>query len=255
MFLVHEPTGLMLPGRCKATNLCGYCAKIAAIETTEMLWLDAMAQGSPAVWCVLTTRATWDADLFKSAFAHVLRALRRHVRAEYCSLLEFTTGYGPRSGGVRRPHFNVFWRNVPEDLLRRVVDEVWCRRVDALPRGQWVGRVDEDHGGMRGLTRYVGHHFQKESQAPPAEWSGQRFRASRGYFVASRALLRKEARASLQVGRDVHNGYSLPDGEWKVSHVRPRSAPSSRTPEVAGLVESGPEGVGLSLYPDPLQLS
>jgi hypothetical protein len=148
---------------------------------------------------------------------------RRWPDAQYAALVEFTTGYGPRSGGVRRPHLNVFWRHVGDDdeALASVVVPAWCRRVDALPRGQWVGRVVEDYGGMRGLTRYVGLHFQKESQAPPKGWRGQRFRASRGYFVRPRMMLRQEARASLRAKRDLWRGAELPAAEFRLVSVRP----------------------------------
>jgi hypothetical protein len=174
---------------------------------------------------------------------------------EYAALVEFTTGYGPRSGGVRRPHFNVFYRGADEDVLRWAVDSIWCPRVDALPRGQWVGRVSEDHGGMRGLTRYVGLHFQKESQSPPAGWHGQRFRASRGYFLRSRLELRAAARASLRASRDAYNGFQLPEGEWSVAHVRtPMRRDVRRESEVAGspLSSLTPEGVGPSVCVPPI---
>jgi hypothetical protein len=228
-----------------------------------MLWLDAMAQGSPALWLLLTSRELWDGDLFRRTFDKLAQACRRRWPAfEYACLTEFTTGYGVRSGGKRRPHFNTFVRGVPvsaERELWEVVSDVWCRHLDALPRLQNVYRVDDDKGGMRGLTRYVGLHFQKESQAPPQGWRGQRFRASRGYFTRSRLELRAQARASLQVRRDAWKGRETSAGPYVLVRVRPqRVAASSRTPEVAGQVESGTEGVGLSgappLYPDPLQL-
>jgi hypothetical protein len=222
--LLNETTGELIRGRCKSTNLCDYCAKLSAVETTEMLWLDALEQGSPPLWSVLTTRDLWDAALFKDATEQLLRAVRRRwPTAEYAALVEFTTGYGPRARGARRPHLNVFWRGVgsDEDALSSVVLPAWCRRVDALPRAQWVGRVSEDHGGMRGLTRYVGLHFQKESQAPPKGWRGQRFRASRGYFVRPRMMLRQEARASLQVKRDLWRGAERIEADYRLVSVRP----------------------------------
>jgi hypothetical protein len=94
-----------------------------------------------------------------------------------------------------------------ERPLWEVASSVWCARIDAARAQQRVYRVLEDKGGMRGLTRYVGLHFQKESQAPPKGWKGQRFRASRGYFVRPRTELREEARRALKLKRLMHRGF------------------------------------------------
>jgi hypothetical protein len=224
-----------------------------------MLWLNALERGSPGLWFLLTTRETWtDGDRFRRAFDHVFRAVRRRwPDAEYAALLEFTTGYGPRSGGKRRPHWNVFLYGVPVDERRElwhVVTRVWCERVDAAAHQQRVYRVAADKGGMRGLSRYVGLHFQKESQAPPAGWSGQRFRASRGFFVRSRQELRQEARKRLTIKRRIwrlqQEHPALDPGEaltvaeleqelaeldrWELVEVRRR--PGSRVIEPVGIV-------------------
>jgi len=204
--LLNLASGELVRGRCRATNLCGYCARVAAVETCEVLWLDACEQGSPGLWLLLTTaEPVWDGERWKRSMEHVTRAVRRRWSGfEYASLVEFTTGYGPRSGGLRRPHLNVFVRGVPvedADELHEVVADVWCPRMDAASEQQRVYRVREDRGGMRGLTRYLSLHFQKESQAPPIGWRGQRFRATRGYFLRSRAELRCEARRALRLRR------------------------------------------------------
>jgi hypothetical protein len=190
---------------------------------------------------------------------NVTQACRRRWPAfQYAALVEFTTGYGPRSGGVRRPHFNNFVRGVPVDeeaTFQSIVAETWCRKIDALPSLQNVYRVDEDRGGMRGLTRYVAHHFQKESQAPPRGWRGQRFRASRGYFLRSRCELRALARDSLQVGRDAFKGHATTREGWKVAHVRtPMRRDVRRESEVAGspLSSLTLEGVGPSVCVPPI---
>lgn len=217
LHLLHEASGVLFPGRCRSTNLCDYCAKLAAVENTEMLWLDALEQGSPALWLLLTTNvAVWDGGAWKDGLEQVARACRRRwPEFEYACLIEFTTGYGERSGGQRRPHGNLFCRGVEADdqeELQQIAAAVWVpRMVEGWDRSpayaraafeqQRVYRVAEDKGGMRGLTRYVGLHFQKESQAPPKGWKGQRFRASRRYFVRPRTVMREEARASLRVKR------------------------------------------------------
>src|SRR4051794_28082344 len=39
---LRSSLGEVVPGRCRATNKCAYCARLAAVETSEMLMLDAM---------------------------------------------------------------------------------------------------------------------------------------------------------------------------------------------------------------------
>lgn len=195
--------GERVPGRCKATNQCDYCARLAAVENSEMLALDAMEGDAPQVWAVLTTRtATDDMTRFYDARELVMRALRRQFpRARYACLLEFTTGYGPRSGGLRRPHWNLLLKGIPAAAARRarqIVVRTWCRNVDAAPSGQYVGAIAE----VGGLMRYIALHFQKESQAPPAGFRGQRFNCSRDYFTGrTRAEAREDARLALSEKR------------------------------------------------------
>src|SRR5690349_21024659 len=47
--------GELVPGRCRATNLCRYCRTLYVVETVEMLALDAM-EHAPGQWTVLTSR-------------------------------------------------------------------------------------------------------------------------------------------------------------------------------------------------------
>ena len=132
-----------------------------------------------------------------------MRAIkRRWTEAEYAALVEFSTGYGPRSGGKRRPHWNLLIKGVPAadlDELREVVCRVWCSRVDATPAGQFAGAVNE----AGGLMRYLALHFQKESQRPPEGWSGHRFRVSNGYLAGSMVEARARARAALRWKREL----------------------------------------------------
>jgi hypothetical protein len=197
--------GSYVRGRCRATNLCAYCAKLAAVETSEVLAIDAMTHSSPALWAVLTTRtASVDPSDFYAARWKLQRALkRRWPDVQYAALVEFTTGYGKRSGGVRRPHWNLLLKGIPmedEDLVHAVITKVWCGRVDAKPAGQYVGTIAE----AGGLMRYLSLHFQKESQAPPKGWRGHRFICSRGYFSESIAAVRERAREQLRFRREVH---------------------------------------------------
>jgi hypothetical protein len=232
--------GEYVRGRCGSTNQCAYCAKLGAVENTEMLALDALEYGAPETLIVLTTATTIaDPAHYYEALWAVARAVRRRWPGfEYSMLLEFTTGYGERSGGERRPHFNlvvkgVQWRAVynpprcckragceadtpcglcrkrlagdlgKRETLRDVVRRVWCGREElrATPGNQYVRDI-RDAGG---LFPYLALHFQKESQAPPEGWRGHRFRSSRGYFGAGSAkAAREQARESLRGKRAIH---------------------------------------------------
>src|SRR5581483_2840493 len=118
-------------------------------------------------------------------------------------LLEFTTGYGPRSGGRRRPHWNCLLKGVPAtavDVVLGLVEKVWCPRVGGAIAAQHVGSIAE----AGGLLRYIALHFQKESQAPPRGFTGHRFTKSRGYFGStSTATARARAREALQHKREL----------------------------------------------------
>lgn len=213
--------GEVVRGRCKATNQCDYCAKLAAVENSELLALDALEGLAPLVWAVLTTRtATVDMSEFYRAHEKLMRALkRRWPELRWARLLEFTTGYGPRSGGRRRPHWNVLLKGVPVeaiDQVRDVIAKVWCSRVDADPAGQFVGPVAE----MGGLMRYVALHFQKESQSPPAGFRGHRFTMSKGYLWTDTPTARQEARDSLFEKRALRRAIALGlEGDEAEDHV------------------------------------
>jgi hypothetical protein len=227
--LLNHRTGEVVRGRCRATNLCDYCAKLAAVENAELLALDAI-EYAPQLWVVLTTRtATADAKRFYRSREQVWKAVRRRwPAAEYAFLVEFTTGYGRLSGGLRRPHWNLLVKGVPvEDAseLEAVVRAVWCSREDAEPQAQFVGEVRE----AGGLMRYLALHFQKESQAPPKGWRGHRFRCSSGYLVRPASVLREEAKRSLRLKRLLWRGLDLETAEfelsaaptWSLVHVNP----------------------------------
>lgn len=215
MRLRNATTGDLVTGRCKSTNLCDPCARIAAVENSEMLALDALEGVAPSIWAVLTTRtATDDPAPFYNARRLVLRALkRRWPDVEYACLVEFTTGYGTNSGGERRPHWNLMLKGIPlpdlEDAAA-VIRRLWCSHVDAVPAAQHVGSIAE----AGGLMRYLALHFQKSDQAPPLGWRGHRFIKSRGYLWLPTPLAREAARAALAEKRAVRRaekqGY---DGE------------------------------------------
>ena len=188
-------------------NRCEYCAKLAAVENCEMLVLDALNGNAPQIVAILGTRTpALDMDAFARAREYVVDAVRRRwPDAEYAYEVEFTTGYGPRSGGLRRPHWNWFWKNVPVEDVEQVAGVVvgaWCRHVDALPEHQYVAAIRNEIG----LTKYVTEHFMKASQRPPAGFRGQRFCCSRRYFGegVTVATARARARESLRRKRELH---------------------------------------------------
>lgn len=207
--------GVVRRGRCGSVNLCSYCAKLRAIENAEMLSLDALDHGAPEVWACLTTREVDPVPAsFYRAREQVRKALRRRwPECQDATLVEFTTGYGPRSGGARRPHWNALLKGVPVAAVEEaldVVSRVWCGQVDAEASRQHVGPV-ADAGG---LMRYLALHFQKESQAPPKGWKGHRFVASRGYFPKGAPAARERAKESLRLGRAVFWANAVSEGQW-----------------------------------------
>lgn len=197
--------GELVKPRGKAVNRCDYCAKLAAVENCEMLSLDAMQGDPPTVLLVLGTRtATVDMAGFYKGLELVKRAIRRRwPAAEYASLLEFTTGYGEKSGGLRRPHWNLAFKGIPAvdaHAAGAIAFPVWCRHVDAEVHAQHASPIRSGEA----LAKYLALHFQKESQRPPAGFTGQRFNCSRGYFTGcTRATARARARESLSLGREV----------------------------------------------------
>jgi hypothetical protein len=197
--------GDFVMGRCRATNLCDYCAKLSAVEWAAMLAYDGMTGEPPALWMVLTTRSTSaEPSRYYRSREVIVRAIRRRwPRARWLCITEFSTGYGPRSGGARRPHFNVMLKGVPVDQaqeLERLVRSIWCSREDAAPEAQFVGEVAE----VGGLMRYLALHFLKESQRPPQGWKGHRVTFSRGYFTEPVWKVRKAAQESLRLDRAVY---------------------------------------------------
>lgn len=227
--LLNETTGELIEGRCRATNQCEYCAKLAAIENAELLQLDAMYGPAPEIVAILGTA---DAERSPKPFYRtrelLVRALkRRWPDVQYAALVEFTTGYGPRSGGLRRPHWNLLLKGIPAgevEAVREVVLGVWCRREKAEPHAQYVAPI-ADTGGLVG---YVAKHFQKESQKPPEGWKGHRFLRSRGYLWAPTPEARAEARRNLRLKRVVwretraaeEQGVDLPPGvAWELAEA------------------------------------
>lgn len=181
-------------GRCKATNLCPYCARIMAVETVELLMLDAL-EWAPTLYVVLTARELLDRADCRDHLRQLRRSLRkRWPGIEWACLVEFQ-----RRGAL---HLNLLVKGVPvEDLeeLRHRICGIWTRRVDAEPQAQFVGEIT----AAGGLIRYVAAHFLKPGQAPPLGWRGHRSSYTGGYLVASAAVMRRRAREALQLKREL----------------------------------------------------
>src|SRR3954451_9806998 len=76
--LLNRTTGELVPGRCRATNLCRYCQRLYVVETVEMLTLDAL-EHAPALWVVLTARE----HLTRAECRRHLELLRRDARERW----------------------------------------------------------------------------------------------------------------------------------------------------------------------------
>jgi hypothetical protein len=207
---LRSTLGELVMGRCKSTNLCAYCARLAAVENSELLALDALYGPAPVIWAVLGTRST---STQPSDFYEAATQLRRACREAFdgfgvASIVEFTTGYGANAGGERRPHWNWLVKGAGVDdqaQLLELIDRHWCRLVDAELGAQHVGPI----AAAGGLMRYLALHFQKSEQAPPEGWRGHRFTHTRGYLWAPTPAAREEARASLRLKRELWRAHEL----------------------------------------------
>jgi len=196
--LVDHTTGELVPGRCRATNLCPYCRILAVVETAEMLALDA-AEWAPTLWIVLTAREHLTR---RDTYRH-LEQLRRSLRRRWSDVEWFVQVEFQKRGAL---HLNLLVKGVPVDdageLLERT-STVWCRRVDALPVGQHIERLSSAQAVTRYLQKELVHGLKRE-QAPPIGWRGHRTSQTRGYLVRPAAQMREEARASLRLKRELH---------------------------------------------------
>jgi hypothetical protein len=184
-------------GRCGATNLCRYCQRLYVVETVEMLTLDAM-EHAPGLWMVLTAREHLTRSDLRRHLEHVRRVTRRRwPDVEWFVQVEFQ-----RRGAL---HANLLIKGVPiehQEQLHEAIASVWCARVDAEPVGQWSGVVADGVGVVRYISKMLAHGLKAE-QAPPIGWRGHRTSQTRGYLVRPASVMRQEARASLQIKREL----------------------------------------------------
>jgi hypothetical protein len=208
---LRSSLGEVVQGRCGATNLCRYCQTLFVVETLEMLALDA-AEWPPTLWAVLTARE----HLTRAQCTDHLRQLRKSARKRWPEVEWFVQVEFQRRGAL---HLNLVIKGVSvEDdrPLHELLTSRWCERVDALPVGQWLGRIQDGEGVMRYLQKTLSHGLKRE-QAPPIGWRGHRTSQTRGYLVRPASAMRGEARASLRfkraLWRAIQSGADAHDAE------------------------------------------
>lgn len=165
-----------------------------------MLTLDAM-EHPPALWAVLTARE----HLTRAECRRHLRQLLLGLRRRWAGCEWFVQVEFQRRGAL---HLNLLVKGVPvehADDFRRTIARLWCARVDALPRGQWVGNVNDGGGLVRYISKTLVHGLKAE-QAPPLGWKGHRTSQTRGYLVRPAAEMRLEARRALRLKRALWRG-------------------------------------------------
>lgn len=193
-YLLNEATGELVLGRCKATNLCPYCRRLAVIETAEMLLLDAM-EHAPSLLLTLTAREHLTRRDTYDHLKQLRTAARRRWAIEWHVQVEFQ-----KRGAL---HLHLLVKGVPTDAadqLLAVACRIWCKRVDAEPAGQSVKEITGADGLVRYLQKELAHGLKQE-QAPPLGWKGHRTSQTRGYLVRPASVMREEARRSLRLDR------------------------------------------------------
>lgn len=201
--LVNTTTGELVPGRCRATNLCRYCQTLYVVETVEMLTLDAV-EHAPTLWVVLTARE----HLTRAECRDHLRQLRRALRKRWPAIEWFVQVEFQRRGAL---HLNLLVKGVDVDQVHELaaaVTSLWCSRVDALPVAQWAGVVQDGEGVVKYLAKMLAHGLKAE-QRPPIGWRGHRTSQTRGYLVRPASAMREEARRALRLKRKLWAGQSL----------------------------------------------
>lgn len=204
MRLLHVPSGALVRGRCRATNLCAYCRTLGVLETVRMWTLDAL-EYAPTLYVVLTSPRHLTRDECRDHLRQLRKAAKRSwPDAEWCVSVEFQ-----KKG---RLHLNLLVKGVPASdasaFRSVVVDGVWCARTDARPVAQFCEVIADGVGVVRYLQKTMAHGLKVE-QAPPMGWRGHRTSQTRGYLVRPASVMRAEARRALAIDREVWKGSNL----------------------------------------------
>ena len=195
-------------GRCRATNLCPYCRILGVVETAEMLYLDAL-EYAPTLLLTLTARE----HLVRSDTYALLKEIRRRTRKQWPAIEWFVQVEFQKRGAL---HLHLLVKGVPADdawQLKMRACDVWCARVDAAEVAQDCKPINAAQAVVRYLQKELAHGLKQE-QAPPLGWRGHRTSQTRGYLVRPAAVMREEAKRSLQSKRALHAVLEqLPDAE------------------------------------------
>jgi hypothetical protein len=190
-------TGRLVPGRCRATNLCRYCQALFVIETVEALTLDALGGSAPAAYAVLTAPEHLTRAEFNGHLKHVRRKLQRLGWSwEHFVQVEFQ-----RRGALHANLLLKIERQHVREFRVELLDE-WCGRVDGAPDAQYCELVADALAVAKYTSKMLAHGLKQE-QAPPHGWKGHRTSHTRGYFGRPMWQVRRDARASLQFKREL----------------------------------------------------
>jgi hypothetical protein len=162
-----------------------------------MLGIDAQID-LPRVCSTFTTRDRVEGPAhLRELSAQIVRLIRSELPgAKPVHILEFTTGEGTNSGGVRRPHLHSLWKGV--EAQDSPVIAGCAGHVLERATGAWSHDVGEIRS-PGGVVSYVARHHLKESQAPPPTWGAtRRIRPSKGYYSLPAVQLRSMARSQVQ---------------------------------------------------------
>lgn len=189
------PDGQLLPVRCGRSNSCPACAWLAAVENVGVVMIDSREE-QPRAGMTLTTR---DPKFSMKRYREAVRFTFRWLRGEfgrdlaYLLLMEWSTGSG---GHGRLPHGHLLIKRVPDDVDLSAGCDLWRQLKSRWERytGAWMVELRELRTPGGAIAYMVGHHHKGE-QAPPAGWSGKRFRPSLNYFAQPIPWLREQARA------------------------------------------------------------
>jgi len=206
---------------------CPVCCRKKARETARVLKLDAEVDPPKHVLCLTTADPDTQPERFRRSKAAVAKRLRRlGFKFEWYGHIEFTTGLGRRSGGLRRMHEHAPVKGIPvphREWIESVIRETW---QETMPGRPWRVELKELHS-FAGLVHYLSLHHGKVGQRPPAHWRGMHHRPSRGYFHRPVPELRQEAKAQLwaeglaySTGLTVEDARILVDGqraEWSAA--------------------------------------
>jgi len=163
--------------------------------------IDARAEAATHALTLTTRDPTTPGEVYRDASAYVWKRLRRHFgRVDYFGSVEWTTGAGTRSGGLRRMHGHYLVKGLAGEDVRLIgglTREAWEATTTNAGYGAWV--VDASELMVAGAAiHYLNLHYRKAVQAPPETWRGMVERSSKGYWSQPVDELRRLATLELR---------------------------------------------------------